>query len=80
MLQHVVNTLPRKELIGVASLTQTIKEQGQVMMVIQLLNLNLRKEYIIIIIVWGRERDVTFHAILFPLVSCSRAMGKSPLS
>ena len=77
MLQHVVNTLPRKELIGVASLTQTIKEQGQVMMVIQLLNLNLRKGYII---VWGRERDVTFHAILFPLVSCSRAMGKSPLS
>ena len=41
MLQHVMHTLPGKELIGVAGLTEPVEEQGKVVVVVQLLNLNL---------------------------------------
>ena len=41
MFQHVVDTLSGKELVRVGRFTQTIKEQRQVVMVVQLLNFNL---------------------------------------
>ena len=41
MFQHVVDTLSGKELVWVGCFTQTIKEQRQVVMVVQLLNFNL---------------------------------------
>lgn len=41
MFQHVVDPLPGKELVGVAGLTEPIKEQGQVVVVVQLLYLHL---------------------------------------
>ena len=41
MLQHVVNSLSGKELIGMGGLTQTIKEEREVVVVVQLLNLHL---------------------------------------
>ena len=42
MLQHVVNTLPGKELVGMSGLTQAVKEEGQVVVVVQLLYLHLQ--------------------------------------
>ena len=41
MFQHVVDTLSGKELIRMISFAQAIKEQWQVVMVVQLLNFNL---------------------------------------
>ena len=42
VLQHVVHSLPGKELVGVAGLTEPVKEEGQVVVVVQLLNLHLQ--------------------------------------
>ena len=50
MLQHVMYTLPGKELIRMSCLTKTIKEQRQVVMVVQLLNLHLYMQGRIIIL------------------------------
>lgn len=45
MLQHVVDALSSEELIGVNCLAQTIKEQGEVVMVVQFFNLHLFKKH-----------------------------------
>lgn len=42
MLQHVMYTLSGKELIWMSGLTQAIKEERQIVMVVQLLYLNLK--------------------------------------
>lgn len=44
VLQHVVDSLPSKKLIGKCHFTEPIKKQGQVVMVIQLLNFYLKGE------------------------------------
>lgn len=46
VFQHVMDTLPGKELIGMSSLTQSIKEERQIVMVVQLLYFNLYKQSI----------------------------------
>lgn len=41
VLQHVVYTLPGEEVVWVGCLTQTIEEERQVVVIIQLFNLHL---------------------------------------
>ena len=41
MLQHVVYTLPGKELVWMAGFTQSIKEERKIVMVVQLLYFHL---------------------------------------
>lgn len=41
MLQHVMYTLSGKELIRMSGLTQAIKEERQIVVIVQLLYLNL---------------------------------------
>lgn len=45
VLQHVMDALSSEELIGVNCLAQTIKEQGEVVMVVQFFNLHLFKKH-----------------------------------
>lgn len=45
VLQHVMDALSSEELIGVNCLAQTIKEQGEVVMVVQFFNLHLFKTH-----------------------------------
>lgn len=45
VLQHVMDALSSEELIGVNCLAQTIKEQGEVVMIVQFFNLHLFKTY-----------------------------------
>ena len=44
VLQHVVNTLTGEELVGVDRLTQPVKEQRQVVVIVQLLYLHLGED------------------------------------
>ena len=44
MFQHIMDTLSGKEFIGMGGLTQTVKEEWQVVVVVQLLYLNLGGE------------------------------------
>lgn len=41
MLQHVVDTLAGKELVGMARLTEAVEEQRQIVVVVQPLDLHL---------------------------------------
>ena len=41
MFQHVVYALPSKELVGVAGLTETVKEEREIVVVVQLFYLHL---------------------------------------
>lgn len=45
VLQHVMDALSSEELIGVNCLTQSVKEQGEVVMVVQFFNLHLFKTH-----------------------------------
>lgn len=45
VLQHVMDALSSEELVGVNRLAQTVKEQGEVVMVVQFFNLHLFKTH-----------------------------------
>ena len=44
MFQHVVHTLTSEELVRMCGLTETVKEEREVVMVVKLLDLNLEEE------------------------------------
>ena len=44
MFQHVVYTLPGKELVGVTGLTKAIKEEWEIVVIVQLFYLHLGRD------------------------------------
>ena len=65
MFKHVMHSLASKELIWVLRLTQAIKEQRQVVVVVQLLNFNLVNR------VYVPKSDEQCHVMmLFRIVIC----------
>jgi len=63
VLQHVMDALSSEKLIGVNCLTQTIKEQGEVVMVVQFFNLHLFKTHkhtcrVSVILSYGRPKGL----------------------
>ena len=46
MFEHVMNALPSEEVIRVFCFTQAVEEERQIVMVVQLLDLNLKKNMI----------------------------------
>ena len=46
MFEHVVDALPSEEVVGVFCFTQAVEEERQIVMVVQLLDLNLKKNMI----------------------------------
>jgi hypothetical protein len=71
--EKILGSLNCEELPGMLRFAKTIKEQRKVMVVVKLIQVNLARSETIM-------NYSTFQEILFPLVSWSRAMGKSPRS
>ena len=59
VLQHVVDPLSREELVRMFCLTETLKEERQVVMVVQLLDLDLPSDFVPLRVVLQGDGEVT---------------------
>ena len=58
VLEHVVHPLPGEELVGVLCLAESLEEEGEVVVVVQLLDLHLPRDLVPLRVVLERDWEV----------------------